>query len=88
MIDRFQSDHKGRIMTVDSLPSGDYRIYETEAVSGLHISKKFIEVEINSKTENYKRETDSEEEPIQRSRLIMRTMKHTVNCRYLRLDSS
>ncbi len=60
VIDRFQSDHKGRIMTVDSLPSGDYRIYETEAVSGLHISKKFIEVEINSKTENYKRETDSE----------------------------
>lgn len=60
IVDRFQSDNKGRIMTVDSLPSGTYRIYETEAVSGLCISKKFIEVEINSKKENYVRETDSE----------------------------
>ncbi len=58
--DRFQSDYTGRIMTVDSLPSGSYRIYETEAVSGMHISKKYVEVEINSKAENYERETDSE----------------------------
>lgn len=60
VVDQFQSDDTGRIMTVDSLPSGTYRIYETEAVSGFHISDKYIEVEINSKAGNYVLETDSE----------------------------
>lgn len=60
VVDRFQSDATGRIMTVDSLTSGTYRIYETEAVSGLHISQKYIEVVINSKAGNYTLEKDSE----------------------------
>lgn len=60
IVDRFSSDHTGRIMTVDALPSGTYRIYETEAASGLHISREYIEVEISSKADNYVREKDSE----------------------------
>lgn len=60
VVDRFRSDATGRIMTVDSLPSGTYRIYETEAASGLHISQKYIEVVIHSKAGNYTREKDSE----------------------------
>lgn len=60
VVDQFESDEMGRIMTVDSLPSGIYRIYEREAASGFYNSNQYIEVEINSKAGNYVRETDSE----------------------------
>ncbi len=60
VVDQFESDEMGRIITVDSLSSGIYRIYEREAVSGFHNSNQYIEVEINSKAGNYVRETDSE----------------------------
>lgn len=45
-------------MTYKALTSGKYRIYETDSATGLHITKKYIEVEINSKTQNYVVESD------------------------------
>ncbi len=59
-IDRFVTDESGQIMTVQPLESGTYRIYETDAATGYHISTPYIEVEISSKAENYKTETDKD----------------------------
>jgi len=59
-IDRFQTNESGTIMTVKPLVSGIYRVYEIEAASGLHISTPYVQVNINSKENNYVREVDAE----------------------------
>ncbi|MBQ4463527.1 MAG: hypothetical protein II915_03840, partial [Eubacterium sp.] len=59
-VDTFTTDATGEIMTVKELKSGKYRIYETDAASGLHITKKYIEVTINSKLNNYTEWLDAE----------------------------
>ncbi len=56
--DTWTTDESGIIMTYKALTSGKYRIYETDSATGLHITKKYIEVEINSKTQNYVVESD------------------------------
>ncbi|MBO5485028.1 MAG: hypothetical protein J5979_07450 [Lachnospiraceae bacterium] len=58
--DTFQTDESGQVMTWKPLPSGLYRIYEISAANGFHITKKYIEVEINSKADNYTQESDAE----------------------------
>lgn len=58
--DTFYTDTTGRIMTYKALKSGRYRIYETDAATGLHIRTPYIEVEINSNSDNYKVETDAD----------------------------
>lgn len=60
VVDQFSTDDTGRIMTVNALPSGTYRIYETDTAHGLHISTKYIEVTINSRAGNCVVEKDSE----------------------------
>ena len=56
--DTWTTDESGILMTYKALTSGKYRIYETDSATGLHITKKYIEVEINSKTQNYVVESD------------------------------
>lgn len=58
-INRFVTDESGEIMTVNELKSGTYRIYETDSATGLHITKKYIEVTINSEAGNYDTFTDA-----------------------------
>lgn len=52
-VDKFVTDETGEIMTVQALPSATYRIYEVDSASGLHKTEKYIEVTINSKSDNY-----------------------------------
>ncbi len=52
-INQFVTNDSGEVMTVKELKSGTYRIYETDSASGLHITKKYIEVTINSNADNY-----------------------------------
>ena len=59
-IDTFITDESGEIMTVKPLRSAKYRIYEVDSANGLHIVKKFIEVEINSKADNYESYVDED----------------------------
>lgn len=59
-VDTFVTDATGEIMTVKPLKSAKYRIYETESATGLHISEKFIEVTINSKSDNYESYEDED----------------------------
>ena len=59
-IDTFMTDESGEIMTVKPLRSAKYRIYEVDSANGLHIVKKFIEVEINSKADNYESYVDED----------------------------
>ncbi|MCM1244701.1 MAG: SpaA isopeptide-forming pilin-related protein [Roseburia sp.] len=56
--DTWRTDESGIIMTYKALPSGKYRIYETESATGLHVTKDYIEVDINSKAQNYVVESD------------------------------
>lgn len=56
--DTWTTDESGIIMTYKALTSGKYRIYETNSATGLHITKEYIEVEINSKAQNYVVESD------------------------------
>ncbi len=51
--DTWMTDGTGEVMTFSALPSGTYRLYETDAASGFHVTTKFIEVVINSKADNY-----------------------------------
>lgn len=60
VVDKFVTDETGQIMTYQALVSGTYRIYETDAATGLHIAVPYIEVEINSRADNYKTETDKD----------------------------
>lgn len=59
-VDTFMTDESGEIMTVKPLRSAKYRIYEVDSANGLHIVKKFIEVEINSKADNYESYVDED----------------------------
>lgn len=59
-VDKFVTDASGQIMTYQALPSGKYRIYETDAATGYHISTPYIEVDISSGADNYKTETDKD----------------------------
>lgn len=59
-INQFVADETGEVMTVKELKSGTYRIYETDSATGLHITKKYIEVTINSKADNYESYTDED----------------------------
>lgn len=55
----FVTDDSGIIMTVKPLVSGKYRIYEIDTAQGLHITKKYVEVEIGSNADNYIVEKDA-----------------------------
>lgn len=57
---QFTTDEDGTIQTLQPLDSGTYRIREVETAPGLHQVKDYIEVEINSKNDNYTVETDPE----------------------------
>jgi LPXTG-motif cell wall-anchored protein len=57
-VDSFQTDDTGTILTVSTLSSGKYRIYEKQGAEGYHISNAYIEVEISSDGNNYTSETD------------------------------
>ena len=57
---QFTTDEEGIVETLQPLESGTYRIRETASAPGLHQVKDYIEVEINSKNDNYKVETDPE----------------------------
>ena len=59
-VDTFMTDESGEIMTVKPLRSAKYRIYEVDSANGLHIVKKFIEVVINSKADNYESYVDED----------------------------
>lgn len=56
----FITDKSGEIMTVKELKSGTYRIYETDAVSGMVIKTKYIEVTISSDSKDNETFTDAE----------------------------
>ena len=59
-VDTFMTDESGEIITVKPLRSAKYRIYEVDSANGLHIVKKFIEVVINSKADNYESYVDED----------------------------
>lgn len=56
----FVTDASGEVLTAQGLSSGKYRIYEIDSASGLHITTKFIEFVVDSKSDNYKMEKDAE----------------------------
>ena len=56
----FVTDESGEVLTAQGLSSGKYRIYEIDSASGLHITTKFIEFVVDSKSDNYKMEKDAE----------------------------
>lgn len=57
-ISEYMTDESGQIMTYKPLKSGTYRVYERDSAPGLRIETKYIEIEINSKNDNYKIYTD------------------------------
>lgn len=59
-ISEFVCDENGEVVTVQGLASGTYRIFETDSATGLHITKEYIEVEINSTLNNYTQFTDEQ----------------------------
>lgn len=59
-VDKFLTDESGQIMTYQALNFGTYRIYETDAATGYHISTPYIEVEISSNAGNYTSHTDKD----------------------------
>lgn len=56
----FVTDASGEVLTAQGLSSGKYRIYEIDSASGLHITTKFIEFVVDSKSDNYKMEKDAD----------------------------
>ena len=56
----FVTDASGEVLSAQGLSSGKYRIYEIDSASGLHITTKFIEFVVDSKSDNYKMEKDAE----------------------------
>lgn len=56
----FVTDESGEVLTAQGLSSGKYRIYEIDSASGLHITTKFIEFVVDSKSDNYKMEKDAD----------------------------
>lgn len=59
-IDTFFSDDKGEIMTYERLRSGTYRIYETSAVTGYHITTPYVEITFDSHSDNHESYTDKD----------------------------
>lgn len=58
--DTFICDESGEVVTVDSLCSGTYHIYEAAAADGMHINHQYVEVVVNSKADNYESYIDEE----------------------------
>ena len=56
----FVTDASGEVLTAQGLSSGKYRIYEIDSASGLHITTKYIEFVVDSKSDNYKMEKDAD----------------------------
>ena len=56
----FVTDASGEVLTAQGLSSGKYRIYEVDSANGLHITTKFIEFVVDSKSDNYKMEKDAD----------------------------
>ena len=56
----FVTDESGEVLTAQGLSAGKYRIYEIDSASGLHITTKFIEFVVDSKSDNYKMEKDAD----------------------------
>ena len=56
----FVTDASGEVLTAQGLSAGKYRIYEIDSASGLHITTKFIEFVVDSKSDNYKMEKDAD----------------------------
>lgn len=59
-VDTFTCDESGEIQTVDSIKSGTYHLYETNAANGYHLNSDYIEITINSKADNYESYVDEE----------------------------
>lgn len=57
-VSEYMTDESGQIITYKPLKSGTYRVYERDSAPGLRIETKYIEIEINSKNDNYKIYTD------------------------------
>lgn len=60
-VDTFTCDESGEIQTVDSIKSGTYHLYETNAANGYHLNSDYIEITINSKADNYESYVDEED---------------------------
>lgn len=58
--DIFICDESGEVVTVDSLCSGTYHIYEVAAADGMHINHQYVEVVVNSKADNYESYIDED----------------------------
>lgn len=58
--DTFICDKSGEVVTVDSLRSGTYHIYEVAAADGMHINHQYVEVLVNSKADNYESYIDED----------------------------
>ena len=58
--DTFICDESGEVVTVDSLRSGTYHIYEVAAADGMHINHQYVEVVVNSKADNYESYIDED----------------------------
>ena len=58
--DTFICDESGEVVTVDSLRSGTYHIYEVAAADGMHINHQYVEVVVNSKADNYESYIDKD----------------------------
>lgn len=56
----FVTDESGEVLTAQGLSAGKYRIYEIDSASGLHITTKYIEFVVDSKSDNYKMEKDAD----------------------------
>jgi len=59
-VDTFTCDETGEVQTVDSIPSGTYRLYEVAAANGYHKNDEYIEIVINSKADNYESYIDAD----------------------------
>ncbi|MCI8365367.1 MAG: hypothetical protein HFG34_10550 [Eubacterium sp.] len=57
-VSEYTTDESGQIMTFKPLKSGTYRVYERDSAPGLRIETKYIEITINSSSDNYKIYTD------------------------------
>lgn len=58
--DTFICDESGEVVTVDSLCSGTYHIYEVAAADGMHINHQYVEIVVNSKADNYESYIDED----------------------------
>lgn len=59
-VDTFTCDESGEVQAVDSIKSGTYRLYEVAAANGYHKNDEYIEIVINSKSDNYESYIDED----------------------------